>query len=350
MISDMQGGGLESLIPKKSYNGGDNDINDDTRQEIEFRLPDISGGQKAAAPREVGDHVPTEVVAQPGSLRQEKTSENIFQIEVERISPNPHQPRRDFNEDSLRELAGSIREFGILQPLVVTKVEEETDLGSRVSYELIAGERRLKAAKILGLPTVPVIIRRPTKEAEKLELAVIENIQRADLNPIESARAMARLQDEFSMTQREIAARLGKSREAISNTVRLLSLPSEIQKAIAEGNVSESQGRMLLSLDDIGMQSTIFGEILKDNLTIRQLEKRIRRAKGQPDKDVEKSGEGVPDLEAEALKNQLEEFLGTKVEVLRDGKSGKIVINFYSQEELNAVLSKFFRQNGSQSF
>ncbi|MDZ4231365.1 MAG: ParB/RepB/Spo0J family partition protein, partial [Patescibacteria group bacterium] len=183
-----------------------------------------------------------------------------------------------------------------------------------------------------------------------LELAVIENIQRADLNPIESARAMARLQDEFSMTQREIAARLGKSREAISNTVRLLSLPSEIQKAIAEGNVSESQGRMLLSLDDIGMQSTIFGEILKDNLTIRQLEKRIRRAKGQPDKDVEKSGEGVPDLEAEALKNQLEEFLGTKVEVLRDGKSGKIVINFYSQEELNAVLSKFFRQNGSQSF
>ncbi|MEX2053968.1 MAG: ParB/RepB/Spo0J family partition protein [Candidatus Colwellbacteria bacterium] len=347
----MQGGGLESLIPKRSNGDNGNHPLDDTEEEVEFRLPDISGGQAVNPPRELDIPAHTEIISQPIKPPQRgDSSTSIFQIEVEKISPNPHQPRRDFNEEALGELASSIREFGILQPLVVSKIEEETELGSKVSYELIAGERRLKAAKLLGLPTVPVIIRRPAREAEKLELAIIENIQRADLNPIESARAMARLQDEFSMAQREIATRLGKSREVVANAMRLLSLPSEIQKAIAEGRVSESQGRMLLSLDDVAMQTSIFGEILKDNLTIRQLEKRIRQVKGIVSNTAKENVNSAPDLEAEALKNQLEEFLGTKVEVLRDGKSGKIVINFYSQEELNAVLSKFFKQSGSQPF
>ena len=289
--------------------------------------------------------------SQVPSKQEAKASDRIFHIEPEKIDPNPHQPRRHFDEESLRELANSIREFGILQPLIVSKIEKETDFGQSVRYELIAGERRLKAAKILGIPTVPVIIRSPALDVEKLEMAVIENIQRTDLNAIESARAMARLQDEFGMTQREIASKLGKSRESVSNTVRLLSLPSEIQNAIAEGRVSESQGRMLLSLEDPKLQNSIFTETLRDNLSVRQLESRIRKVKNKlTGAESAEKGNSFADAETRALQEQLEEFLGTKVEVMRDGKSGKIIINFYSQEELNAVLKKFFKQNGSQPF
>ena len=351
MISDMSHDGLESLIPKKSDKG------DGPEEEIEFRLPDVTGGIPKKQPVDLSQsfsfQLPSVIKPQPqGSSKQNiKTGDRIFHIELEKIDPNPHQPRRHFDEEGLRELANSIREFGILQPLIVSKIEEEIDSGQSVRYELIAGERRLKAAKILGLPTVPVIVRNAALDVEKLEMAVIENIQRTDLNAIESARAMARLQDEFGMTQREIASKLGKSRESVSNTVRLLSLPSEIQNAVAEGKINESQGRVLLSLEDPKLQSSIFAEILKDNLSVRQLESRIRKVKntsintGNGEKE-----NSFADVETRALQEQLEEFLGTKVEVMRDGKSGKIVINFYSQEELNAVLKKFFKQNGSQPF
>lgn len=351
MISDMSHGGLESLIPKKS--SGDEESED----EIEFRLPDVTGGMSKRQPVDLSKSFSFELapVVKPQSrvpLKQDaKGGDRIFHIELENIDPNPHQPRRHFDEESLRELANSIREFGILQPLIVSKIEKESDFGQSVRYELIAGERRLKAAKILGLPTVPVIIRSVAPDVEKLEMAVIENIQRTDLNAIESARAMAKLQDEFGMTQREIASKLGKSRESISNTVRLLSLPSEIQNAIAEGRVNESQGRMLLSLEDPKLQSSFFAEILRDNLSVRQLESRIRKVKNKlTEAEGGQKGNSFADTETKALQEQLEEFLGTKVEVMRDGKSGKIIINFYSQEELNAVLKKFFKQNGSQPF
>ncbi len=351
MISDMSQGGLESLIPKKSDGGNESE------DEIEFSLPDVTGGMPKRQPVDLSRSFSFELapVVKPEpqvfSKQEVKTGDRIFHIEPEKIDPNPHQPRRHFDEESLRELANSIREFGILQPLIVSKIEKETDFGQSVRYELIAGERRLKAAKILGIPTVPVIIRSPALDVEKLEMAVIENIQRTDLNAIESARAMARLQDEFGMTQREIASKLGKSRESVSNTVRLLSLPSEIQNAIAEGRVSESQGRMLLSLEDPKLQNSIFTETLRDNLSVRQLESRIRKVKNKlTGAESAEKGNSFADAETRALQEQLEEFLGTKVEVMRDGKSGKIIINFYSQEELNAVLKKFFKQNGSQPF
>jgi len=349
MISDMSQGGLESLIPKKSGGG------EESEEEVEFRLPDVTGGVSGKQPVDLSqsfsfDSAPV-VKPHVSISKQDPKTDRIFHIELEKIAPNPHQPRRHFDEDELRELANSIREFGILQPLLVSKIEEESDFGQSVRYELIAGERRLKAAKILGLPTVPVIVRSASPDVEKLEMAVIENIQRTDLNPIESARVMARLQDEFGMTQREIASKLGKSREAVSNTVRLLSLPSEIQNAIAEGRVNESQGRMLLSLEDPQLQNSIFAELLKDNLSVRQLESRIRMVKGKLSRQEDgKQGSSFVDTETKALQEQLEEFLGTKVEVMRDGKSGKIVINFYSQEELNSVLNKFFKQNGNQPF
>ena len=283
------------------------------------------------------------------ALDAKKDYQNVFHIEVDNIESNPHQPRRDFDETALRDLAGSIREFGILQPLVVTKVEKATEIGQKVSYQLIAGERRLKAARMLGLPTVPVIIRQGVKDSEKLELAVIENIQRADLNPIESARAMARLQDEFGMTQREIATRLSKSREVVSNTVRLLSLPSEVQDAIARGEVSESQGRVLLSLEDPGLQKELFEKLVKKNMTVRELENHVRKLKGDTHISRDSASNGSRDPELMDLSDRLEELLGTKVHVRRDGETGKIIINFYSQEELDAVLGKLFRQNDSKS-
>lgn len=348
MMSDMNGG-LESLIPKK------NNGTEESEEEIEFRLPDVTGGipkeHTVDLTKSFSFELPQVVKPISQAQKHDTREDRIFHIEPEQIDPNPHQPRRHFDEEGIRELANSIREFGILQPLIVSKVSKESEFGESVRYELIAGERRLKAAKMLGLPTVPAIIKNASPDVEKLEMAVIENIQRTDLSPIESARAMSRLQDEFGMTQREIASKLGKSRESVANTIRLLSLPSEIQNAIGEGRVSESQGRMLLSLEDPKLQSSIFAEILKDNLTVRQLEARIRKAKGMSKKIVEEAKIGsFADAETKALQEQLEEFLGTKVEVTRDGKSGKIVINFYSQEELNAVLGKFFKQNGSQPF
>lgn len=269
---------------------------------------------------------------------------NVFQIEVDRIKPNPNQPRRDFDEDALRELAASIREFGVLQPLIVSKIEKETDSGWSVYYELVAGERRLMAAKMAGLHTVPVIVRKESGDREKLELAVIENIQRADLNPIEFARAIARLQDEFGLTQREIAVRLSKSREAIANSVRLLGLPSAIQDAVAEGKITESHARLLLSIEDPALQNEVFEDILKYGLSVREAEARMRHGRGVSTKTTMIR----INPEVEALKSRLEEFLGTKVDLQSKGTSGKISISFYSPDELEAIVEKVVKQNDSQ--
>jgi len=273
----------------------------------------------------------------------DKKSEAVFQIEVEKIVPNPEQPRRHFDEESLRELASSIREFGIIQPLIVSKVSNETESGTEVYYELIAGERRLMAAKMVGLRTVPAIVKHVSVGREKLEMAVIENIQRSDLNPIEEARAYARLQDEFRMTQREIASRLGKSRETVANAMRLLNLPSEIQAALETGQLNESQGRLLLQVGDIKRQMEIFYSILTDKPSVRALKQRIR-------------GETVPRTEIrsidptlEAIKSRLEEILGTKVDIRAEGDKGKITINFYSSEELSSLIDKLVRQNDNRS-
>lgn len=264
--------------------------------------------------------------------------EAIFHIEVERIKPNPHQPRRNFNEGALHDLASSIREFGVIQPLVVSKVETETPMGTLVEYQLIAGERRLMASKLAGLPRVPVIIRNVPLEREKLELAIIENLQREDLNPIESARAFARLQDEFRLTQREVAARLGKSRESIANTLRLLNLPTPIQDAIGKKQISESQGRLLLAVSDMASQEKFFQELLRENLSVRELKSRIRKETTKKEEIAELVLAVDPELEF--IKKQLESFLGTPVLIQRSGENGKIVIEFYSEEELRGILQK----------
>jgi len=261
----------------------------------------------------------------------------VFLIETNKISPNPHQPRREFDQTALQELASSIREFGILQPIVVTKTEKDSETGTEVNYELIAGERRWRASQLAGLERIPAIIRRVELERDRLELAILENIQREDLNPIETARAYSHLQDKFGLTQREIAARLGKSREAVANNVRLLNLPTAIQEALSKKQISESQGRLLLTVPDIAQQQSLFEDLLKNNLSVRELKSRIK--KSQQPIMTEPTAPSI-DPETAAIQQQLEEVLGTKVKLEKNGETGKIVIDFYSPEDLRALLNR----------
>jgi len=274
-----------------------------------------------------------------------KFEQAVFHIEVSKIKPNPQQPRRDFNEESIKELAASIRQFGIIQPLVVTKIEKDIPTGTEVEYQIIAGERRWLAAKYLGLETVPAIIKVVDAERERLELAIIENIQRENLNPIETARAFAKLQDEFNLTQREIAARLGKSREAVANALRLLDLPKQIQDAIAEGKISESHGRLLLTIEDPALQQKFFEDLLRSNLTTRELKHKINIVKISKIKNEPTTKTQNFDPELKMIEEKLRLTFGTPVKISRDGQSGKIIIEFYSDEELKNIISKLNPEN-----
>lgn len=259
--------------------------------------------------------------------------EAVFLVEVEKIKPNPHQPRKHFDDVALKELASSIREHGIIQPLVVTKIETEVPGGTSVEYQLIAGERRLMASKIVGLERVPVIVRSlDQSRSQSLELAIIENLQREDLNPIEMARAFARLQDEFRMTQREIATRLGKSRETVANTLRLLDLPFDVQEAIGTGKITESHGRLLLSLKDPAVQDKLFKDLLSKSLTTREFKAQVGVSEGARHREKRV----VPELKM--LQERLAAFLGAPVTINQSGDSGRITINFYSHEELQSIL------------
>lgn len=322
----MLGKGLESLIPKKG-----SAVPPPGAAEPSQPLPRTSPAEKI----EITPH---------RALRTTAEGDAIFHIEVEKIKPNPHQPRRDFNEENLRELADSIREFGILQPLVVSKIEKETETGTDVEYQLIAGERRLMAVKLLGLERVPVVIRKVDDESEKLELSIIENLQRQNLNPVETARALARLQDEFRLTQREIATRLGKSRETVANTLRLLDLPSHIQEALAKGQISESHGRLLLAVGDQSAQESLFKDLVDRHLTTRELKARVGITKSP-----KSQGTPVPPAlspELKMLQEKLSAELGAPVKIEAHGESGKITITFYSGEELKNIIEKLGGEDG----
>jgi ParB family chromosome partitioning protein len=269
----------------------------------------------------------------------------IFHIEADKIKPNPFQPRRDFDEESLKELASSIREFGILHPLVVNKHEIHTESGTAVEYHLISGERRLMAAKIAGLERVPAIVRAAPTDRERLEMAIIENIQREDLNPIETARAYAKLQDQFGLTQREIAVRVSKSREVVANAVRLLNLPTEIQDSVAKGQINESQARLLLMISDLKDQQNLFAELVSSNLSVRDLRARIQSAKEK----IPAAPPLPPDPILEQIEEQLREILGTKVKVQKEGAGGKLTISFYSPEELQGIIDKLVKSKQEPS-
>lgn len=270
----------------------------------------------------------------------------IFWIEIEKIEPNPFQPRREFDDEALRALAGSIREHGVLQPILVTKRETETPTGLEVKYELIAGERRWRASKLAGLSQIPATIRRGVPDDRvKLELAIIENVQREDLNAIDRAHAFKRLIDEFHLVQREIAGRVGKSREMVANSLRLLTLPQEIQQAVHGGQISEGHARaVLMAGDDTQKQFAVYHAVLNDRLSVREAENRARQVGGKiftPRKRPSK----IEDPEMRQWQSKLQEQLGTKVQLQRMGDRGKIVVEFYSEEELRGLLHKLVKES-----
>jgi len=279
----------------------------------------------------------------------ERPKESVFWIETEKIKPNPMQPRHDFDGVALQSLADSIREYGILQPLVVCRVEKEVPTGRAVEYELIAGERRLRAAILLGLREIPVIIRKEETAKVKLELALVENVQREDLNPIERALAFKRLVDDFGLLQREVAQRVGKSREVIANSLRLLNLPETLKANIARGAISEGHARPLLMLTDHPQdQEELFQEIVAKNLSVREAERISRRIAAER----AKSRTTASDPETRAMEDKLGNFLGTRVFITKDrGGKGRISIEFFSEEELHGItrkLENFSEKPGSE--
>lgn len=268
---------------------------------------------------------------------------SIFWIEVEKIKPNPFQPRKEFDEFKLRDLADSIKQYGILQPLVVTRHEvEKPDGGLVVSYELIAGERRLRASKFAGLTQVPVLIRvgEEGKEEEdrmKLELAIIENLQREDLNPVDRAKAFFRLSSEFKFTHAQIAHKVGKSREYVSNTLRILALPEEMLVALAERRINEGHTRPLLMLSDRAEeQLTLFKEIIFKKLNVREAERIARRIAVHKTRKKD-----LIDPEIAEFENELTETLGTRVQIEKREIGGKIVIDFFSNDDVRAFIKRF---------
>jgi ParB family transcriptional regulator, chromosome partitioning protein len=251
-------------------------------------------------------------------------------LPVENISPNPRQPRTRFDQEEMDELAASIREHGVIQPLIVT------ESGQSDHYILVAGERRWLAAQQAGLGTVPAVIRE-TNQQELVELALVENVQRADLSPLEAAGAFLQLSEDFDLSHEEIAERVGKSRTSVTNTLRLLKLPENVRKALAERRISEGHARALLALPTTQSQSAALHTVLRHDLNVRQTEELVRRLTGEKQVPAEKP---APAPEIIALEERLRAYLGTKVNLNPRRKGGTLVIHYYSDEELDDLLGK----------
>lgn len=262
---------------------------------------------------------------------------SIFWIEADKIKPNPFQPRREFDEARLKDLANSIRQYGVLQPLVVTRSEVHHEDGSmHTEYELISGERRLRASKLAGIAQVPAIIRDGEQtDRLKLELAIIENLQREDLNPIDRARSFKQLVDQFSLKHTEIAEKIGKSREYVSNSLRLLMMPEEMQIALSEGKISEGHTRPLLMLiDRKEEQMVLFKEIIQRKMTVREAEGIARRIAFDKVRKIHH----LFSPEIIDMEEKLTEALGTRVQIEAGKAGGKIHIDYFNDEDLRNIL------------
>ncbi len=268
-----------------------------------------------------GDSLPQAVVA---------SDKSVNEVAIENITTNPHQPRSEFEVEELQQLAGSIKKHGIIQPLVVSSVNDW-------KYQLIAGERRLRAAKLAGLSKVPVIVRSYT-EQQQLEVALIENIQRKDLRPLELAVAYQKLVDQFNLTHVQIGESVGKATSTITNILRLQNLTRKGKIALNDGTISEGHARTLLSLTDPVQQDKFLNYIIKHNLTVRHAENLVREFKG----GVEIKRQKVAEAEApqRKLTSDLGEYLGTKVNIYKTAKGGKLQIEYYSDEELARIYSQ----------
>lgn len=253
----------------------------------------------------------------------------ILEVDINYIAPNEKQPRKNFDEEKLIALSQSIKVNGLIQPILVTKNGEY--------YTIIAGERRWRAAKIAGLKKIPVI-EKELSDIEIMEISLIENLQREDLNPMEEAMAYKRLVDDFSLTQEEISKRVGKSRPAIANSLRLLNLDSRVANYIVEGTISEGHGRMLVSIDDKNMQYEIAKKIIDESLNVRQTEKLIKKLN---EKKVVRDKKEKKDIYIKEIEEKLKNILGTKVIINKSRKKGKIEIEYYSEDDFQRIMDIF---------
>lgn len=257
----------------------------------------------------------------------------VIEMDVESLTPNLFQPRKNFDKEKMEELKGSIKKHGIIQPIVVRKIAN--------GYEIVAGERRLKAAKEIGLKKIPAIIKSINNE-KSLEIALVENIQREDLNPVEQANAFKRLIDEFKLTQQELAEATGKSRALVTNTIRLLKLNPVIQKNISEGKISFGHAKLLLSIEDEEVQKAVCDRIMANDLSVRDTERLIKNIEKVQKKQFKVKNitiERFPEVEG-----RLRDILGTKISILYDGKKGNISIEFYSKEDLRRIAGLLLKE------
>ncbi|MGB9710122.1 MAG: ParB/RepB/Spo0J family partition protein [Thermodesulfovibrio sp.] len=259
-----------------------------------------------------------------------KQEEQLQEIEIERIIPGEAQPRTDFNEEALKELAQSIKEKGVIQPIVVSRVGDGT-------FRIIAGERRWRAAKIAGLEKIPAVIK-DVSPSEAVEIALIENIQREDLDPVETASAFDRLIKEFNITQEELSKRVGKDRATIANYLRILKLPDEIRQHLKQGTITMGHAKAILSVEESQKQIEIANMVIKKSLSVRQTEELVKKIdKPKPSKEI------IPEI-AE-LEDKLTSELGYKVKILHKGKKGKLEIFYNSLDELDGILQRIFRKS-----
>ena len=257
----------------------------------------------------------------------------VIEMDVESLISNIFQPRKNFDKEKMEELKGSVKKHGIIQPIVVRKIAN--------GYEMVAGERRLKAAKEIGLRKIPAIIKNINNE-KSLEIALVENIQREDLNPVEQANAFKRLIDEFKLTQQELAEATGKSRALVTNTIRLLKLNPEIQKNISEGKISFGHAKLLLSIEDEEVQKAVCDRIIANDLSVRETERLIKNIEKVQKKQFKVKNitiERFPEVEG-----KLRDILGTKISILYDGKKGNISIEFYGKEDLRRIAGLLLKE------
>jgi len=284
-----------------------------------------AGGRRPGLGRGLGALIP-----------QSTGGAGLLEVDVDRIVPNPWQPRLEIDEESLAELVQSIREHGVLQPLIVTRADDNT-------YALVAGERRWRAARAAGLLTVPVVVKETTPR-QRLEIALVENIQRQDLSPLETAQAYRQLIDEHNLTQEAVAERVGKSRAAVANALRLLNLSPDARDALASGLITEGHARALLACASPEIGAVLLRAIVTDHLSVRQAEELARRlnaagppadAEASPPELRRASRELPPD--AAAIEDRFRQALGTKVQLYKSRRGGRLVIHFYSDDELTGL-------------
>ncbi|ABB14077.1 ParB/RepB/Spo0J family partition protein [Carboxydothermus hydrogenoformans] len=267
-----------------------------------------------------------------GKINLEREN-GLVEINVEKIVPNPKQPRTIFSEEALKELAESIQKHGVLQPIVVRKIAED-------KYELVAGERRWRAAQLAGLKQIPAVVKDFSDE-EATVVALMENLQREDLNPLEQAKALKRLIEEFGLTQEEVAENLAKSRTYVTNLLRLLNLPPVIQEMVEKGELTYGHARTLLALDDPLKMSEVAREIIKEGLSVRATEELVKKIKNSPEVKVRTKRQVAPEIQE--IEDKLRAFFATKVEIKSTAKGrGKITIEYYSPEELQRILDLLY--------